>query len=429
MNKTTNPFRSIVARRRVALAAPLVLLVLAGAGSANARAATAGAPAFGVAEDATKYAGDGGTASYADLTTLGMSENRWTLTFNGDPGTIAEKAFLDRAVPAAHAAGVDIIVSVFPASAQAPDPGSFCQWVGSVARQYPTIKKFIIGNEVNATRFWSPQHTGTDSNAGPRSYEATLAQCYDILKAVSTDIQVIGMGLAPRSVDSNSTAPLDFLRAVGTIYRTSGRTAPLMDKLAVHPYPNPNADPPPPPDNAGYQNPGFYGIPQLDRVKQAVYDAFNGTNQPTTLNGLQLVVDEIGYQSNENGNPLYTGSESSPSVSEALQASYYARIVQMYACDPAISAVLFFHLIDEQNLNVTATSGGWQSGLEYPNGTRKPSFAAVQQAISAGCTGTPVSWSPGGLTQSTTTIVNPRPSVHTGHRHHLHVLCRRHCHR
>ena len=429
MNITTKPFRTIVARRRVALVAPLVVLVLTGVGSAYARSSSGGTPAFGVAEDAMKYASDGGKTSYADLNTLGMTENRWTLTYTGDPGTIAEKAFLDRAVPAAAAAGIDIILSVFPASAQAPDPASFCQWVGGVAHQYPTIKKFIIGNEVNATRFWSPQHTGTDPNAGPRSYEATLAQCYDTLKAVSPDIQVIGMGLAPRSVDSNSTAPLDFVRAVGQIYRASGRTAPLMDQLAVHPYPNPNADPPPAPDNAGYQNPAFYGIPQLDRVKQAVYDAFNGTSQPTTLNGLQLVVDEIGYQSNEDGNPLYTGSETSPSVSEALQATYYARIVSMYACDPSISAVLFFHLIDEQNLNVTATSGGWQSGLEYPDGTRKPSFSAVQQAISAGCNGTPVSWSPAGVTPTITTGTPVGPTTHKGHGHHVPRRCRHHCHK
>ncbi len=169
-----------------------------------------------------------------------------------------------------------------------------------------------------------------------------------------------------------------------------------MDAIAVHPYPNPNANPPPAPANAAYENPGFYGIPQLSRVKQAVYDAFNGTAQPTTtLNGLKIVVDEVGYQSLETGGLHgYTGTENSPTVSEAQQAAYYAQIVQMYACDPTISAVLFFHLIDEPNLNTTPTSGGWQSGLEYPDGTQKPSFASVQQAISAGCVGSPVSWSP-----------------------------------
>ena len=47
---------------------------------------------------------------------------------------------------------------------------------------------FIIGNEVNATRFWSPQHTADDPDAGPRSYEKVLAACYSRLKAVSSEI-------------------------------------------------------------------------------------------------------------------------------------------------------------------------------------------------------------------------------------------------
>ena len=114
--------------------------------------------------------------------------------------------------------------------------------------------------------------------------------------------------------------------------------------LAVHPYPNPNANPPPLAANAGYQDPGFYGITQLGRVKQAVYDAFSHTGQPTTLAGLRLVVDEIGYQSNESGKPHYTGIESSPTVPESTQACYYAYVVQDYSCDPSLSAVLFFHL-------------------------------------------------------------------------------------
>ena len=376
-----------------ALAAACLTLVL------SVAAASAGAgsvrPSFGVAEDATKFAADGGAAVYPSLTGAGMTENRWTVTFTGDPSTISDQGFLDRAVPAAHAAGVDVILSLFPADAHAPDPAAFCQWAGNVATRYPTVTKLIIGNEVNATRFWSPQHTASDPNAGPDTYEATLARCYDVLKAVNPSIQVIAMGLAPRAVSASSTKPLDFIRLVGAAYRASGRTAPIMDALAVHPYPNPNASPPPPPDRAGYEDPGFFGLPQLDRVKQAVWDAFHGSAQPTTLSGLSLYLDEVGYQSNETGNPQYTGTESSPSVTEQQQALYYARVVQMTSCDPSIAAVLFFHLIDEQNLNVTPTSGGWQSGLEYPNGTPKPSYGAVKQAIAAGCTGPQVTWSPG----------------------------------
>ena len=381
--------------------------------AAHPAVSTSSGPAFGVAEDASKFADDGGATIYASLENAGMTENRWTVTFDGDPSTIGDQPFLDRSVPAAASAGVDVIMSLFPAHSQTPDPTVFCEWVGNIANRYPTVTKFVIGNEVNATRFWAPQHTPGNPNAGPSSYEKTLAQCYDTLKAINPNIEVIGMGLAPRSVNSNSTAPLDFLRAVGAAYRASHRATPIMDALAVHPYPNPNAKPPPPPDRAGYDNPGFYGISQLDRVKQAVYDSFHGTTQPTTMNGLKLVIDEIGYQSNENGNPLYTGVESSPTVSEVQQATYYARVVKLYACDPSIAAVLFFHLVDEKNLNTSPTSGGWQSGLEYPDGTPKPSYNAVRQAIATGCTGGQVIWSPKSPSHHPG---KPKSTVHVRHR-------------
>src|SRR5207302_1673183 len=53
--------------------------------SAGAARATGTGVAFGVAEDASKYAPDGGKSVYSSLGSIGMSENRWTLTFNGDP--------------------------------------------------------------------------------------------------------------------------------------------------------------------------------------------------------------------------------------------------------------------------------------------------------------------------------------------------------
>ncbi len=400
----------MTARSKAAVIAAACLLFPAAVASAAVHGSAAGTgPSFGVADDASKFADDGGATIYTSLLSGGMTQTRWTATFDGDPTSIGDEAFLDRSVPAAATAGVDVILSLFPQQAQTPDPTAFCQWVGNVATRYPTVTKFIIGNEVNATRFWSPQHTAADPNAGPNSYERTLAQCYDVLKAVNPDIQVIGMGLAPRSVSASSTKPLDFVRAVGAAFRASHRTTPIMDALAVHPYPNPNASPPPPPDRAMYEDPAFFGIKQLDRVKQAVYDAFRGTPQPTTLNGLQFVVDEIGYQSNETGNPQYTGTESSPAVSEQQQAAYYARVVQMYACDPTIADVLFFHLVDEANLNVLPTSGGWQSGLEYPDGSPKPSFGAVQQAIAAGCVSGQVTWSPGRTSTKPPVHAKPKP--------------------
>ena len=349
----------------------------------------------GVAEDAAKYADDGGPAVAHDLDVLGMKEQRWTLQFDpARPTVIAESAFLDKAVPVAVQNHMRIVLSLFSSRAAAPDADAFCGWAAAVAKRYSSIRAFIIGNEVNATRFWSPQHTAADADAGPRSYLAVLAACYDALKAVSGDIDVIGMGLAPRSVDANSTKPLDFIRAVGRLYRASGRQKPIMDALAVHPYPNPNAIPPPAPDAALYQDPAFYGIPQLDRVKQAAFDAFDGTAQRGPLDGLPLVIDEVGYQTDTDGNSQYSGKEGSPVVSDEQQAAYYARIVSLFACDPLVSDVFFFHLIDEKQRNPDASSGGWQSGLQRPNGEAKPSFVAVQKAIAAGCDGGILDWAP-----------------------------------
>ncbi len=363
--------------------------------SSATRAITA-TTVFGVAEDAGKYSDDGGKKVATDLNAVGMGEQRWTLLFDpANPLAITESAFLDRSVPVAQKLGSRIVLSLFQKGSAWPEAKEFCAWAKTVATRYPSVKKFIIGNEVNATRFWSPQHTAADPIAGPRAYYTVLAACYDTLKGIAPhDIDVIGMGLAPRSVDSNSTRPLDFIRAIGAIYRESGRSEPIMDALAVHPYPNPNAKPPPAPDDAGYEGKGFYGIPQLDRVKQAAYDAFNGTRQQTPVNGLKLVIDEVGYQTDTDGNPQYHGIETSPVVTDEQQATYHARIISLYACDPLISDVLFFHLIDEDQRNPDATTGGWQSGIQRPNGEPKPSFAAVKSAIAAGCQAGFAGWVP-----------------------------------
>ena len=381
----------------VVMAGCALLAVVGLAGAASA--AGGSGPVFGVADDAPLFALDSGAKSYAELKNLGMSQERFTVLYEGDPTSIATAPFLDGALAAAKTAGVEPTLSLFadpngPSGARAPAAGPFCRWVRMVAARYPDVTRFIIGNEVNTTRFWSPQHTRADANAGPDRYEALLARCYDTLKALNPAIQVVGMGLSPRSVDAKSTAPLAFIRAVGAAYKASHRSAPIMDQLAVHPYPNPNANPPPLAFDAGYEKPDFYGITQLGRVKQAVYDAFRHTGQPTTLTGLRLLVDEIGYQTPESGKPLYTGIESSPTVSESTQARNYAYVVQDYACDPSLAAVLFLHLRDEANLDITPTSGGWQSGLEHPDGSRKPAYGVVRKAIAAGCVGSPVKWAP-----------------------------------
>src|SRR5581483_3061518 len=153
-------------------------------------------------------------------------------------------------------------------------------------------------------------------------------------------------GLSPRSNGPSQTAPIPFIAGVGAAYKASGRTTPIMDQMSIHPYPNPSK-PTDGPD-VGYTNPVAYGVPNLDRVKQALYDAFQGTGQPTTLNGLTFRIDELGWQTDTKAYTQYYNNENVAVVSEQTQASYVQQAVQKYlACDPTVTDVEWFLLVDE----------------------------------------------------------------------------------
>jgi hypothetical protein len=166
-----------------------------------------------------------------------------------------------------------------------------------------------------------------------------------------------------------------------------------MDKLAFHPYPNPETigkgvD-------AGYEWPNA-GIPDLDRIKQAVQDAFGGTGQPTFTGSLRLALDEVGWQARilPQYASLYSGSENAVTVDEATHAANTAALVARVACDPLVSDLLLFHLVDERELASGATSGGWQSGLLRADLSRRPAFDSTKAAIAGGCTGSARTWTP-----------------------------------
>jgi hypothetical protein len=196
---------------------------------------------------------------------------------------------------------------------------------------------------------------------------------------------------------------------VGKAYRASGRTTPIMDQLSLHPYPNPNS-PTDSPD-VGYEVTERFGISNMDRVKQAVWDAFNGTGQPTTLNGLTFVIDEVGWQTDTTGLAGYVNDENVKTVTEAQQAAFLTLMAKKYfACDPAIVSVQLFLLVDEpyrngKNESGQVVGGGWQSGLLTAGGQGasqpKSSYSQVASVFSAGrsaCQGSMIDWKPNGAT-------------------------------
>jgi hypothetical protein len=283
---------------------------------------------------------------------------------------------------------------------------AFASYAAVLARTYPQVKQFVIGNEPNQPRFWRPQFSRRGRGIAAATYEQVLALSYDALKAVDPTIDVIGLGLSPRGNDdpharSNvSTSPVRFIHDLGVAYRASGRPRPIMDELAFHPYPNPSSGNDP--LLKGYQWPNA-GVPNFARIKQAVWDAFGGTAQPTFAESegffaapaatppLTLFVDETGWQAAipPAERDAYTGRENSKTVSEATQARIYGDLVRFVECDPSVTALDLFHLADESDLD------RFQSGLVRADGTHRPSYDAVKSAIADTgglCSGVEAPW-------------------------------------
>jgi hypothetical protein len=358
---------------------------------------------YGVADDTGKYSDDGGLWFDRQLLGANLTELRWTLAWDPtNPTAIEELPFVERAAPVAQADGIRVVLALYGRPARATDPAGFCGWAALVATtvQQWGIHDFIVWNEPNTALYWAPQ----DASA-PARYEALLARCYDAIHAADPLANVIGFGLSPRSNGPTQTAPIPFIAAVGAAYRASGRRAPIMDQMSIHPYPNPSSPTDGP--RIGYAGTTSYGVPNLDRVKQAIYDAFAATAQPTTLNGLTFRIDELGWQTDTTHYPQYYDRENVKVVSEQTQAVYIAQTVQrFFACDPTVTDVEWFLLVDESSRDGKdkfghPVGGGWQSGFMTAGGegVSQPKLAYLLDAPlfaegRAGCAGLQFTWVP-----------------------------------
>ena len=383
----------------------LLLCACAALACAAAGAAQAGLD-VGVTEDAGKT-GDGGASFFATLNDVGLKVNRVSISWDAaNPSTIGAQDEIASWLPQAQAAGTRIIFAVSPLKATdltaTPDAKTkFVTFLTLLATTFPTVKDYVIGNEPNQPRFWAPQFSPTGKPLAAAQYLPVLAASYDALKAVDPTINVIGIGLSPRGNDqalgksTRSRSPVRFLHDLGVAYRASHRAKPLMDELAYHPYPQPQQGPP----SVRYAWPTA-GLANLDRIKQAFWDAFNGTAQPTFAESgkslfkpVKFDLDEVGWQVAPLPAlaSLYTGVETPGTklISEDDQAAYYRDTVTLAECDPGVRMLSFFHLVDETDL------GRWQSGLERADGSHRPSYDAVKQTLAqtqGNCPTKPVAW-------------------------------------
>jgi hypothetical protein len=391
--------------RFLAVATVLSAALLAGASSTPAAD-------VGANDDSGKYETDGGAGLYAQMTALGLRQVVMPVRFKpSEPFVIQDKALLDRTIPAAAAAGLKVVLAAYPyppreLEAGIATPSLFGSYVAAVAEVYPQVKQFTVGNEPNQPAFWRPQFGSGGRNVSAATFGQYLATAYDALKAVDPAITVAGVGLSPRGNDrpsarnNISTSPVRFLRALGAWYRASGRTKPLMDAFSFHPYPNRATDP----LDRGYLWPNA-GFANLDRIKQALWDAFHGTPQPTTLQGLKLNLDEVGWQVETAGQSGYTGFENVPVTDELTQATIYGELIRRAACDPDIAELSFFGFRDD------GARAGFQAGLDRLDGTPRPAAEMVTAAIgetASGCATRESQWLPG------VDVVGALVDVHAG---------------
>ena len=257
------------------------------------------------------------------------------------------------------------------------DRSDFAAFAASIARQYPSISEFMIGNEPNNNRFWLPQFALDGSDTAAVAYESLLATTYDTLKAVSPKIDVIGGTLDPRGGDKPGTgkpthSPTTFITDLVAAYKASGRRLPIMDAFDLHAYEDNSSLPP------SLQHPNTTTIAIADYTElTGLLAGFDGSAQPGST--LPIVYGEFGVQTQipPSKASLYTGAKPATAkpVDEATQARYYHDALALAFCQPNVRAFFVFHAFDEPPLSA------WQSGVYYADGTPKTSLPVVKQAI------------------------------------------------
>jgi hypothetical protein len=363
----------------------LLLLVVA----ATPAPASAGGPTMliGAAEDAVRQPTLVGAKAQMDLlTSAGLNAVRLTQVWA--PGqtapTQADVDVLNNVAEAASLDGVQVFLVVMNFGSRTTpltdqDRQDFASYAAAIARDVPGIRRFVIGNEPNLNRYWLPQFDLDGSDAAAAGYEALLAQTYDALKAVSSDILVLGGALSPHGGDDPNSirlthSPTAFITDMGTFYRASGRTKPIMDGLAIHPYEDNSSIAP---VNGRHPNSTTIAIADYDKLVSLLGNAFDGTAQRGST--LPIYYTEFGVESQIPATKasLYTGSEiaSVKPVSESVQGEYYRQAIELAFCQANVRGFFIFHTIDEGDLN------RWQSGLFYVDQRPKSDLPAVRTAV------------------------------------------------
>jgi hypothetical protein len=296
----------------------------------------------------------------------------------------ADARELQNVADAARLYGIQVVTSVLNAGSRTTpltpsDQADFAAFAAALVETFPSLSTLIVGNEPNLNRYWLPQFNPDGSDAAAPAYETLLAQTYDAVKAATPSTTVLGGAVSPRGGDVPDSirpthSPTAFIRDLGVAYRASGRTTPIMDGFAFHPYEDTSSVAP---STGVHPNTTTIALADYPKLVAALGAAFDGTAQPGSV--LPIWYDEFGVESQIPANeaPLYAGTEpvTTKPVPEAVQADYYRQAVALTFCQPTVRALFLFHSVDETAL------ASWQSGVYYADDTPKASLPGVRLAL------------------------------------------------
>jgi hypothetical protein len=267
-----------------------------------------------------------------------------------------------------------VVLSVYNVARDAPverrTRNQYCAFLRGAVRRIPLIHDVEIWNEANSPTYWP-------EDAGAPAYAALLSTCYDALHSRPGPINVI-------SSTASKHDPAGFVFALGDAYRVSGRKRPLFDTFGHNPYPLNSAEPP----WTVHQDSDVIAQGDYETLMNVLQTSFEATPQPLPgTRGVTIWYVEDGFQTvppldkrryyHGRENDRYTLPAVAPDRTAGVidQATQLRDAILLAYCQPAVSGFLNFGLLDEDRL------AGWQSGLLWRDGTRKPSYEAFKAAI------------------------------------------------
>ena len=324
----------------------------------------------------------GGRAIYLDDVQLAKSFDRavalgarWVRTdlswFTVEPQQgVYDWSGFDRVVAAAQARGLRVLPNLWGTPEWArrdscstklacppADMNTFADFAAAAAARYAgKVTTWQVWNEPNIYIFWT--------GPSPKGYARMLSLTADKIRAVQPDAKIVFGALAALPVQRGVIEERTFLRAV-----CDEGVCDKMDVLSYHPYTYPDLPSRPTKADAPWSR-----IADSDDNMVKILDSYGLTDVP-------IWITEFGAPTGGNGRasdgsiPLEAGVVDH--VTEKRQAEIAFDSVATAVVTPRVKMLVWYTDVDLPNLS------GKQAhyGLRRANGTAKPAWRQLQQAI------------------------------------------------